>query len=650
MALKWLRDNLRHLKFILWGVVAVFVLLVFVDWGSGRSGRGVSGEPAVRIGDRAVSEHEFLTEMRLMNQRFEQLYGDRWNELRDQIDLPSQTVAFFVDRELRLAEAHRAGLVVSEEELRERILSNPLFEDQNGDFVGPDRYQRAVRSYFRMTPQEFETRYAQDLLVGKLDSMMIANAYVDDGEVEEAFRRQSEKADFDVITLRYEPRLAEVEVGEDDVAAHYEAHAEEYRRDEQRVIRYLVVENSKLRRLLPATDAELQTYYQEHLEEFREGEQAHARHILIRVPPGASDADRMEARTRAEAVLKIAKTGADFGELAAKHSDDPGSKDNGGDLGWFGRGQMVKEFEDAVWAGKPGDILGPVESQFGYHIILVEGFKPERQPPFEEVREQVRFRYLEGRAAAESELRARELARRLEAERPESDEEWQAIADEDEAVVLNVSPPFSEGQAVPGTGGGSELSAEAFTANVGDVGEPRAIPRGWMVWQLSQIRPAGIPALEEVRAEVEQELRREKALDLTMVTAAEIADKWRAGEAADTLAEEYGGTSNQIRDHSRGAAIGGLGGALALDDLVFAASEGSVIGPVELGNRGVVVARVERVQTMDSAQFAEQRDDIYNRLKVQRAQSLLQSIMDERRRDTVITVNDELMDRYEPAS
>jgi peptidyl-prolyl cis-trans isomerase D len=650
MALKWLRDNLRHLKFVLWGVVAVFVLLVFVDWGAGRSGPGASGEPAVRIGDRVVTEQEFLIEMRLMNQRFEQLYGDRWNELRDQVDLPGQTVAYFIDRELRLAEARRVGLVVSDEELRERILSDPLFQDQGGNFVGSDRYQRAIRSYFRMSPQEFETRYAQDLLVGKLDAMMIANAYVDDVEVEEAYRRQSEKADFDVIQLRYEPRLADVVIGEEDVTAHYEAHAEEYRREEQRIVRYLVVENSKLRRLLPATDAELEAYYQEHIDEFLEGEQAHARHILIRTAPGAPEGERVEARTRAEGVLKIAETGADFGELAAKHSADPGSKDNGGDLGWFGRGQMVKEFEDAVWGGKPGDILGPVESQFGYHIIRVEGFKPERQQPFDEVREQVRFRYLEGRAAAEAELRARELARRLESERPQTEEDWQKIADEDEAVVLNLSPPFGAEDTVPGTGGGSELAVEAFAADIGDLGEPRAIPRGWMVWQLSQIRPSGVPGLEEVRAEVEQELRREKALELTMSAAAELAERWRAGEATDALVEEYGGTSSEVREHSRGAAIGGMGGSLALDDLVFVAGDGSVIGPVQLGSRGVAVAKVERVQAMDAADLEQQRDDIRNRLQVQRAQSLLQSILEERRRDTVVTVNDELMGRYAPAS
>ncbi len=87
MALKWLRDNLRHLKFILWGVVLVFVLLVFVDWGAGRAGGGGGGKAAVRVGNRSISETEFLDEMRRLDQRFSQIYGEQWNELRGQVDL-----------------------------------------------------------------------------------------------------------------------------------------------------------------------------------------------------------------------------------------------------------------------------------------------------------------------------------------------------------------------------------------------------------------------------------------------------------------------------------------------------------------------------------------------------------------------------------
>ena len=648
MALKYLRDNLRHLKFILWGVVVVFVLLVFVDWGSGRSGSRGGGTAAVRVGDRAVSEAEFISELRRMNDRFQQQFGDQWNQLRGQVDLAGQTVAYFIDRELHLAEAKDAGLVVSDEELREAILQTQLFQAEDGTFVGQDRYERIIRSYFQMGPQEFENRFEEDLLIAKLNAMVERGVFVANDEIEDDLRREREVADVGAIQIRYERFLNDVEVTDEELLAHYEAHRDDYLREEQRVIRYLVVETSRLRRTLPVTDEELRAYYDEHQADFVLGEQAQARHILFRLIPGADGSQRAEVKLRADSVLKIAQTGADFAELAAKHSDDPGSKDNGGDLGWFGRGEMVPEFEAAVFNAKPGEILGPVESQFGFHIIKVEAFKPEQQQPFEEVEDQVKFRVLEGRAAAEAEIQAAALARRVAAEGPDTDDAWQAIADEDEVVVLNVSPPFGAGQAIPGTGGGTELGSEAFAASIGDVGGPLAIPRGWIVWQLGEIQPAGVPPFEEISPAVEQEVRKRMALALAALAADQLAERWRSGEDGETLAGEYGTTVIAARDHRRGSAIGTIGPAPAVDRAVFGGGADSVVGPISIGDRGVVVARVNGLTLVDPIELEQQFPEMRARLSAERAQQLLRSRINQRRRDTVVEVDNQLMERFAP--
>jgi peptidyl-prolyl cis-trans isomerase D len=650
MALKWLRDNLRHLKFILWGVVLVFVLLVFVDWGAGRAGGG-GGGAAVRVGDRTVSESEFLDEMRRLDQRFSQVYKERWNELRSQVDLARQTANYFIDRELQLAEARRVGLNVTKEELQEAILENPSFRTEDGDFVGTDTYKRIIRAYFRMAPEAFEQRLTEDLLIGKLNALAESNVWVSDDEVEREFRRQRETADFDVIQLRYEPFLSVVDVTEADARSAFEASAEEYRREEERTIRYLLVETSRLRRTLPVDEAELKAYYDQHVEDFLQGEQASARHILIRVAPDSTEVERSEAELRADGIASIARSGAEFAVLAAEHSEDPGSKDIGGDLGWFGRGQMVPEFEDAVFAAKPGEILGPIRSQFGYHIIKVEGFRPQHQRPFEEVREQVRFRVLEGRAEAEAETRAGVLARRLQSEAPETEGEWQAIADEDEAVVLNQSPPFAAGEAIAGVSDGPTLANEAFSAAVGNIRGPVAVPRGWIVWQLADIRPEGIPPFEDVRNEVEQKLRRERAVALAAEQGRQLADRWRRGEDGSTLAAEFQSTVTEARTHRRGQVVGALGVMPGLDSAVFAGSEGEVIGPIATGLAGgVVLAKVRSLDLADPAELARERDDLRARLMADRAAQLLRSILNERRRHTVVTVDNDLLQRFAPTS
>jgi peptidyl-prolyl cis-trans isomerase D len=641
MALKWLRDNLRHLKFILWGVVAVFVLLVFVDWGAGGSGGpGGKGDTALRIGGTVITRNEFLGQMRRFEQQYSQQFGDRWNEIRDQINLFDETVAYFTNRTLLLEEADQTGVHVSDQELRDDILNTALFQDDKGEFVGAETYQRILRGYLQMTPQEFERSRLNDLTLSKLTAMMQRGIYVADHEVEQSIRRERELADFDAIMLPYERFLSEVSITEDEARAHYEASADEYQREEQRVIRYLVVETSRLRRQLPVEDAELRAYYDAHLDEFLEDEQAQAAHILIRVAPDADVDAQADAELRANGVAQIARAGGDFAALAKKHSDDPGSKDNGGDLGWFGRGRMVPEFDEAVFGAKPGDIVGPVKSQFGFHIIKVDGFRPERQRPFEDVMEQVRFRVLEGRAAIEAEKRARELTSRLQKATPADDEGWQAIADEDESVVLNESPPTIASQAIPGTGEGVEFTTEIFAADAAAVGGPRAIPRGWMVWQLKEIRPAGLAPFEDVRPQVETSLRHDRALEIATQRAAEVAELWRNGGDADTLAETFNGTVAQARDHRWGTPVGAIGLASALDEAVFGGAEGAVVGPIQVGDRGSAVARVETLRLIGPTELTSERDPVRARLIAERAQQLLISIVNERRRDTVVTADD----------
>jgi peptidyl-prolyl cis-trans isomerase D len=650
MALKWLRDNLRHLKFILWGVVIVFVLLVFVDWGAGRAGGGGGGSAAVRVGKRTVSEQEFLNEMRRLDQRFSQIYGERWNDLRGQVDLAGQTANYFIDRELQLAEASRIGITVTAEELRLAILENPSFQREDGQFVGAETYERIVRGYFRMSPQEFETRLTEDLTIGKLNGLAERSAWVDDAEVEREFRRQREQVDLEVVQVRFEPFLSEVVISEDEARAEYERTSADYHRDEQRVIRYLLVETSKLRRTLPVEESELRVYYEEHKDEFLEGEQANARHILIQLSPNATEEERTDAELHAAGVAQIARTGADFAELAAKHSDDTGSATEGGDLGWFSRGRMVKEFEDAVFSAKPGEIVGPIKSQFGYHIIRVDAFRPEHQKPFEEVEEQVRFAVLEGRAAAEAAARAEALAQRLKTERPTTEEAWQLVADEDEAVVLNESPTFSAGETIPGTAPGGALADQAFAVEAGHIDGPLAIPRGWMVWQLAEIRPEGIQPFEDVRIAVEQSLRRDRALALAEEQASMVAERWRTGEDASELAAEIGSSVTEAAGHRRGAQVGNLGILPAIDNAAFGAEVGEVLEPVDAGNSGVMVVRVTDVVRADETELAAEMENLRARLMADRAGQLMRSILNERRRDTVVTVDNELLQRFAPTN
>ncbi len=646
MALKWLRDNLRHLKFVLWGVVVVFVLLVFVDWGSGRPGGG-RVEAAVKIGDREIGEQDFVDQVRNLQELYQRQLGDNWDQFKDQVNLGEQAVQQLIERELMLDEAKDAGLVVSGAEVRKQILSLPVFTDESGQFVGQESYKRVLRAN-RTTPREFEAELKENLLLDKLQTLMVEGMWVSDGEVDQKIRQEREQASVKAVQLRYERFLSEVSLDEGAAQEYFDGHKDDFRREEERVIRYLVVDTNKLRRLLEVQDADLENYYNEHTSDFREGEQIQASHILIRLNPGATDKDVSVAELKAQRVAELARGGADFLELVEAHSDDPGTKDNGGDLGWFGRERMPKEFEDAVFGAKPGDLVGPVKSQFGYHIIKVVGYRPDRVRPLDEVIEDVRFNYLETHAASEAEVRAGALAKQVTSERPDTDEAWQAIADADEAVVLNESPPFGKDDSIPGTGSDPEFTEKIFESDEGAVGGPRLIPRGWIVWQLKEVRPEGVPDFETARAEVEQQLRQDNAMALAQESALALVEAWRGGSDITVLAQENNTTVVDVEAHRRGAAFGALGVMPALDTEVFVAGVGDVVGPVTLPGRGVVMAGIEQLTLIDPAEIEGDREDKRRQLMSERAERLISSIINERRRDTSVTVNTQLVAQFAP--
>lgn len=158
----------------------------------------------------------------------------------------------------------------------------------------------------------------------------------------------------------------------------------------------LYLKEEVLFKVSPPTEEDIKNYYNLHLNEFIETpEQVRARHILLRIPPNTKDEEKKAVIQRAEKIIKQIKEGADFGEMAKLHSDDPGSKNKGGDLGFFTRGRMVKPFEDAVFSLKIGEISSPIITNFGVHIIKVEDRKEATYKPFEKVKKEVEQKALE---------------------------------------------------------------------------------------------------------------------------------------------------------------------------------------------------------------------------------------------------------------
>jgi peptidyl-prolyl cis-trans isomerase D len=639
--LKMMRENLKHLKWILWFVVFIFVLLIFVDWGAGRlRGGGMQGV-AAKVAGIEITEQEFLKEVKATDDRLRSLYGQQYETLRQNLDLGQIALASLVNNKLLLREAAKLKLVVSDEELAERIKSISVFRKEDGSFVGAEVYARILAAN-QTTPEEFEARLRDEMLLEKLGKVLREGIVIPDQEVEREYRKRNETATFDLLFVTAEHYFPTTRASEAEAKAYYDSHPSEFTHGEQLKLRYLLVDPARLRQTLPVEEARIAEYYQTHQQEFQSPEEVKARHILLR-PESLGEDAWGQARKRAEAVLAKAKApGADFAALAREYSEDPGSKESGGDLGWFSRGRMVKEFEEAVFAARPGEVTGPVRSQFGYHIILVEDKRPARTKPLSEVREVIRFKLTENLADAEASKRATALKEKIVAEKLAKPEQWQALADS--VTSSNVTPFFSlEEGLVPGLGRDPGFVEELKKAKEGFVGGPRRTPRGWVVYRVEATRKAGKTPFEEAKEEAMEGARRLLALDRVR---AELAG--RQGEPLGALAAAYGVQLVPVKEFHRGTSIPGVGVSTALEEAVFATPVGGVSQPVVVGERGVAVVAVQEKKVASPQEVAAGKEALRRSLVEDQLQKLLDTLLAEAKRNQPMTVNQELLARFKP--
>src|SRR5437867_949279 len=400
----------RHRDWLKWslGLVCVaFVLFYIPDFLKGTGADAASSDTIARVQGHEITAGEFRRTYQAQLQAYRSAYGANMNDqLLKQLGIDQQILQQMVDERAGLAEAERLGIEVSDEEVRQRIFAMPAFQE-NGGFIGEQRYQQLLRMQRPpMMPAEFETNVRRGLTVEKLRASLTDWLAVPDKELEEVYRRRNDKIKLAVVTFTADSFRAQATASDADVASHFEGHKDDFKIPEKRKIRYVLLDIEAIRAKVVVPPADIEKAYNGSIEQYTTPEQVRASHILLKTE-GKTDAD---VKAKAEAILKQAKAGADFAELAKKNSEDEQNAKNGGDLDYFGRGRMVPEFDQAVFAMQPGQISDLVKTQYGYHIIKLVDKKSAATRPLAEVRQQLGEQLAYERAQAQ----AADLAAKLE--------------------------------------------------------------------------------------------------------------------------------------------------------------------------------------------------------------------------------------------
>ena len=618
----------RHRGWLKWimGIVAVTMAAFFVPWD--QQGAVQLNETVAEVDGREITAGEFRREL---NQRMQAITAGGGASLPPetlkQLGFDNQVLTQLIDRKAIEAEAVRRGLKVTDTEVVEFIRHIPAFRE-NGQFVGSDRYRAVLRAQRPpLREEDFEAQVRTDLLAQKLQAAVTSWVTVSEAETDAEYRRRNEKVKLEVVGFTADQFRAGVSATDAEAQALFTKDPSRYRFAERRKIRYLTVDTQALRQAITPTPQQVEAYYQANLQQFANPEQVHAQHILLKT----AGKDAAAVKAQAESILKEAKApGADFPALARKYSEDDASKGSGGDLGFFGRGSMVKPFEDAAFALAPGVISGVVETDFGFHVIKMLEKRAAGQRPLAEVQDQI-AEQLKWQQAQE---RGTALATALEA-RIKSPSDLDAAARENGLTVKD-SPFFQRTDQLPEFGPTSQVATEAFALPDGGVSKGIRTGNATTFIALAGKEAPRVPKFEEVKEKVRGDVVTEKAAALARTKAAEVAAAAKAGTPLAAAAKAVGREARTTELIARNSVVADVGVSPAVDEVAFSLPVGTTSGVIATDNGAAVVRVVERPAINDT-ELAAARESLRRELVSTRQSRFFTAYMNKAK--STLTIN-----------
>lgn len=517
----------------------------------------------------------------------------------------------FVAERATACQAADMGLRVSEEEVANAIKSMLPNIFQGG--FNKELYAGFLAQQ-NLTIPEFEANVRKQMQLVKLRNLVMEGLIVTADEIEEEYRRRNERIKIDYVSFSPDQFKSQVNVSPAEVQTYFNANREMFKSPEKRSFHLLVASEQRTGATIDVSDNTLRQIYSSAGDRFRSGERVRVRHILLKTTEKSAD-EVKQVEAKANDLLKQIKGGADFAKLAAQHSDDPGSKDKGGEYGWMSKGQTVPNFETAAFSLKKNEISNLVKTEYGYHIIQVLDREEPKVKGFEEVRDELATEY-----------RRQQVQPRMESAADQARAELAKSPNNAEAIAAKYNLSYYKVQdARPGDplqeiGIAPDFASAIFSLDVNGVTNPMVVGNDKIALAvLTSITPPRPAELSEVESTIRSRLLEQKANEMMMARQKEVEALVKNGADLKKIAQTVGTEVKTSSEFTRDGNVDGVGSANAFATDLFAKAPGAVTGPHNVGGQ-IVVARLNAKSDLDMSKMPEERLNLITGIKGRKAQ------------------------------
>jgi len=481
--------------------IILIIVLVFVFWGVGTSQKG--GPDAIAtVNDQSLSLQQYQKTYNQTINRYQEQFGAAMPPgLLEALNLKQQVLNQMIQEVVMYQGAKEAGLIVGSDEVRKIIQGMDSFRE-DGIFK-LDRYKKLLASS-KMSTAEFENSVRNDILQRKIITHLSRFARISDGELKDRFAFDNDQLKLEYVAFRADDFRTSGPVSDQDLNAFFEGRKQAYLTEPQVKLRYITFLTDQAATGTRISDQEIEQYYAMNPESFSAPEQRQARHILLRSDVKDSAELKDAKRKKLEAILALAKAGKDFSQLAREHSEDS-TGNNGGDLGFFRKEEMVAPFAEAAFSLKEGEISGIVETQFGLHLIKVEKIKPASVTTLAAAREKI--------IASLTAQRSKDLTFQMANQAYEgiiqagSLDKYAAAA----ATPVHTTEYFTQANPPKPLAGQPALLKTLFSLKKGELSSLLEINGGYAICYIDEVKEPQTPPLAEVRARVEKDFHEDQA-------------------------------------------------------------------------------------------------------------------------------------------